>query len=72
MLRNTAVQKHDAKAKRALEIIRAAERGISIEFNDGIEARLYREAYVKTHTGIIEAEVIEVMPKQISSGFLVS
>jgi hypothetical protein len=65
-MKNTALaQKHDAKAKRALEIIRAAERGIIIEFNDAVEARLYREAYVKTHTGIIEAEVIEVMPKLI-------
>lgn len=52
-------QARGRKPERLLQLRDAAERGITIDFKDGFEARFYREAYVRSHTGAIDVEVIE-------------
>ena len=41
---------------RMKEIYQAAELGREIAFRNGAEARLYRECYVRTHTGVIDVK----------------
>ena len=43
-------------ARRIEEIYRAAELGREIIFRNGVEARLYRECYVRTHMGVIDVK----------------
>lgn len=47
-------QKRLLTAERANEIFVAAETSQVIEFKNGIEARLYRECFIRTHMGVID------------------
>ena len=47
------------KPERLLQLRDAAERGVTIGFKDGFEARFYRDVYIKSHTGAIDVEVVE-------------
>ena len=47
--------KHEI-TERMEEIYRAAELGRGISFRNAIEARLYRECYVRTHMGVIDVK----------------
>ena len=60
-------RKAEILRKRAQEIHRAAELGKEIRFNNGDEARLYRECYVRTHTGVIDVDALE-QTKMIGEG----
>jgi hypothetical protein len=43
-------------ADRAKEIFVAAEMSQVIEFKNGIEARLYRECFIRTHMNVIDVK----------------
>lgn len=51
--------------ERMEEIYRAAELGRKIPFRDAVEARLYREFYVRTHMGVID---VKEDRRQLKSG----
>ena len=53
--------------ERAREIYEAAELGRNIRFDNGMEARLYRECYIKTHVGVIDVECQDAV-KQLGAG----
>lgn len=52
-------REHQKKLARAQEILNAAELSKVIKFNDAVEARLYRECYIKTHTGVIDMKEVQ-------------
>ena len=50
------VRSKAGKMSRVQQIRDAAEKGIVIDFKDGEEAKIYREEYIKTHSGAIDVE----------------
>ena len=46
----------------------AAEHGVMVDFNSGLEAEFYREAYVRFHAGVIDVQAVEVPKAQIGDG----
>jgi len=59
--------KYPITTERAREIYEAAELGKHIRFDNAMEARLYRECYVKTHVGVIDVECQDAV-KRLGSG----